>query len=495
VFNTPFIKRIKTDNYSYIYDVNSNEIFRLNEIIYDIIDLSNKGLDFIVSKFIHKYNREDLVKYFNEIKKARKKNFYSDFRPEISSGIKSADDVKYLLKTGLKQIILDLTTRCNLRCKYCTFSGHYLYQRTHGNSDMTIEKAKKAIDFFIEKSKNNQNEESPAVTFYGGEPLLRFDLIKYVIELIKTYGLFEKYKYSLTTNGILLTDEVLDYFVKNNISILVSLDGSKDQHDRYRVFSNGRGTFDKIMRNLRKVKKYSEEYFERNISFNAVITPPYDFEKFIHFFFKNKLLSPIKHKMTINFVDSYATNFFDEYNLVNERRNLSKEMNKLLDKYKNALINGTYEKLTIEKHLFLRDFYNISARLKEMLDKKFPPLGSCVIGRRRLFVNTAGKFYMCEKVGENYEIGNINKGFDYIRIFNFYKKYDEFFEDCNYCWALRLCKKCFNNVNKKERLCKKRKEKLCEQIKKNIERNLIIYCEIIEKNPNAFEVFKGVKMT
>jgi sulfatase maturation enzyme AslB (radical SAM superfamily) len=79
--------------------------------------------------------------------------------------------------------------------------------------------------------------------------------------------------------------------------------------------------------------------------------------------------------------------------------------------------------------------------------------------------------------------------------YSLYKKYDEFFKDCNYCWALRLCKKCFNNVNKKERLCKKRKEKLCEQIKKNIERNLITYCEIIEKNPNAFEVFKGVKMT
>ncbi len=492
--NPPIIKKLKTQNYSYIYDVNSNEIFRVNEIIYDIIDLYNKGLDFIVSKFRHKYNSEDLVKYFNEIKKARKKNFYSGLRPEISSCIKSAGDVKYLLKTGLNQIILDLTTKCNLRCKYCTFSGHYLYRRTHGNSDMTFETAKKAIDFFIEKSKNNQNELSPAITFYGGEPLLRFDLIKDVVELIKTYGLYEKYQYSLTTNGILLTDEVLEYFVQNNISILVSLDGGKEQHDRHRVFGNGGGTFDKIMRNLRKVKKYSKEYFESNISFNAVITPPYDFDKFIDFFFKNKLLSPIKHKIIINFVDSYATTFFDDFNLENERNNLSKEMNKLRDRYKNALINGTCEKLTIEKHLFLEDFYNLSCRVLGMIDKKFPPLGSCVIGRRRLFVNTVGKFYMCEKVGENYEIGDINKGFDYIKIFNFYKNYDEFFTDCKFCWALRLCKKCFNDVNKKETLYKRRKENLCEKMKKTVERNLITFCEITEKNPNAFKVFKGVKM-
>jgi len=75
----------------------------------------------------------------------------------------------------------------------------------------------------------------PAIAFYGGEPLLRFDLIKNIIELVKNYGKFEKFAYNFTTNGTLLSDHVIKYMVKNNIGVLISLDEPKQIHNRYRV--------------------------------------------------------------------------------------------------------------------------------------------------------------------------------------------------------------------------------------------------------------------
>lgn len=99
---------------------------------------------------------------------------------------------------------------------------------------------------------------------------------------------------------------------------------------------------------------------------------------------------------------------------------------------------------------------------------------------------------MCERVGSNYEIGNINEGFEYRRIYVFLEKYAEFFKDCKYCWALRLCMKCFNSIRRGEDFYEKRKESLCKDNLYIIERNLIDYCEIRENNPHAFKPFDNI---
>ncbi|MCP2604608.1 radical SAM protein [Candidatus Aminicenantes bacterium AH-873-B07] len=343
-------------------------------------------------------------------------------------------------------------------------------------------------------SELEEQRKNPSIGFYGGEPLLKFDLLRQIIDYIKSIKTPKKYRYSLTTNGTLLFKEVTEYFVKNNVSITISLDGPKNIHNRYRVFSNGRRTFNVIMKNLKKIKKYSSEYFENNISFNVVLAPPYDFESIITFFYRNPLFEGIGEKFNFTFVDAYETTFFKDFNLENDEKNKYKEIIKLRRQYKNALIEGNYENLTIEKKLFNNIFYNIDYRGMELLPKKYPPQDTCFPGKRRLFVNVSGKFFMCERVGSNYEIGNIDNGFNYKRIYNFFEKYVEFFKDCKYCWALRLCNKCFNSIRKGENFDEQRKNKLCVNKLYNIEKNLMDYCEIREKNINAFKVFDNIKV-
>jgi uncharacterized protein len=490
----PFIKKFKTSSCNYIYDVHSNALIRVTPLIYDVIDeIAENNAERVVEKFKHKYEPNDIIESFNSIKNAQKEhNYFSFRRPEIFSGFRSEHDVKYMLDSGLSQLILELSTHCNQNCKYCSVSGRYSSKR---KQDMPSHIAKKAVDFFIERSAINRKETPPAITFYGGEVLKRFGLLKEVVEWTKSKDLFPEYRFSLTTNGTLLTDEIIAYFVENNIAILLSLDGPGKIHNRYRVFRNGKGTFDTIMRNLERIQKYSRDYFLDHISFNAVITPPYDFDAIIDFFFGSEFLAPLKHKVRINFVDAHDTSFSQDFKTEGEKKNLRKEFNKLRARYKEALIHGTREKLTVENTLFLHDFYAIVRRPLEPLPRQYPPKGACIPGQRRLFVDTEGKFFMCEKVGSNYEIGNLTDGLNYQRIFDFYVKYDQFFSGCKDCWALRLCSKCFDNIRKGEEFDERRKGEMCESLIRKFEENLITYCEIIENNPDAFKFFEQVTMT
>jgi uncharacterized protein len=278
-----------------------------------------------------------------------------------------------------------------------------------------------------------------------------------------------------------LNKEKIDFLIRNKIKITISLDGSEKIHNRYRVFKNGKGTFLIIFNNLSNIKKYSNDYFSKYVSINAVLAPPYDIEDTISFFYKNPILKKIGGRIKISFVDSYETTFFKDFNLEDNEKNKYKKFIKLRSNFNKSLIEGTYNSLTIEKELFRRSFYDIHTRIMEPLGVLYPPQGTCYIGQRKTFVDVNGKIYMCEKVGNNYEIGNVYSGFDYERIYNFYKKYEKFFRDCNDCWALRLCKKCFNNIRKEDEFNEQRKKEMCGSRLNIFEKSLESYCEIRKK--------------
>ncbi|MCP4213394.1 MAG: radical SAM protein, partial [bacterium] len=405
----PFVKKFRTEQSNYIYDVNSNEIIRVNDIIYEIIDyVGERDASWLAEEFKDRFGTEEIIGATNSITEAMDKHgLLSCHRPEIFSGISSVEDIEYMLSGNLSQLILEVTRSCNNRCAYCSVSGKYspgnetsphkeISQpaRPQDQESMSFETARKAVDFFIEQS-SQESGMRPAITFHGGEPILRFDLIKKVIEYVKRKGTADKYSFSLTTNGTLLSREVIDYFADNNVSILVSLDGPEAMHDRYRCFPNGDGTFASIMSTLERIRHSHPDYFKNNISFNAVLPPPYTFDDLIGFFYHTDLLAPLKDKLSVGTVDTSDTTFIQDFDLEAALENYSKEMEQLRSRHKDALINGTYADLTIEKRWFLEEFHVIVCRPMEKLDGCFPPMGACFPGQRRLFVPTSGDFYMC----------------------------------------------------------------------------------------------------
>lgn len=492
----PFVKRFRTKSGPYIYDVNSNELIRVNNPLYDIIEeIGVKDTKAIVDKWRHRYSEKEIRKSVKDIDDARQKHrLFSDHRPLISSGYTSTEHIKKNLEHNLNQIILEVTSRCNQRCKYCTFSGRYSYSRQHGEEDMPVDIALKAVEYFIENSKGKSEKIRPVISFYGGEPILNLNLIKKIVGYTKEKGVFDRFSFSLTINGTLLTDEAISFFADNDMMIMVSLDGPKEIHDRYRVFPSGKGTFDTTLANLKKIKRYYPVYFKDKVSINAVISPPYPFASVITFFSRRKLFEPIKESVIINPVNGCDTTFFHDFDLEDELKKLPVEFHKLRMKYKRALIRGQYDRLTIEKSLLLDDFFAISRRKMQPLEEAAPPFGACLPGQRRLLVNTKGKFFMCERVGANYEIGDVENGLNFKRIYDFITAYDEFFKECSNCWALRLCKKCFKDFHKGADFDHNRKRGLCKVMLEEIETNLIIFCEILEKKQDAFKVFENVVM-
>ncbi len=492
----PFIKKLKTDHFFYIYDVNSNDLFRVDSIIYDLIDyIGETDVDSLVEHFKHIYAPEAIREKYDQISNARdEQGYFSTHRPEIFCGYRSIDDLKYVYRSNLNQLVLELTENCNLRCDYCVFSGTYQHSRGHGEKEMSKETAIKAVDFFISMSRKPGDGPPPAITFYGGEPLLKIDLITAVAEYIKSKGLAGQYKFSFTTNGTLLTEALVRRLVEHDISIVISLDGPGQLHDRYRKFENGKGTFDAIIKNLKRIKETYPEYFKKNIAFASIAAPPYDFNSITRFFYRDKFLEPLREKLILNFIDSFDTTFFKDYCLEGEREKLKPELRKLKWRYLEALITGTYEELTIEKQLFLKDFHALACRQIAKLERQVPALGACIPGQRRLYVDTIGDFFMCERVGSHYSIGNVKQGLDYEKILGFYARYDRFFENCSNCWALRICRKCFNDIRKGGEFDEKRREQLCRAQLEDIEENLALYARALEINNDAFLIFNDISV-
>ena len=359
-------------------------------------------------------------------------------------------------------------------------------------SNMTFKTAKKAIDYFLKRCSKN-GITTPTIGFYGGEPLLNIRLIYEIIDYVNSLKNMFPINYTVTTNGTLLTEKIANYFSKKGVHLLVSLDGPKMLHDRYRVYKNGNGTYEKIIRNLLKIKDSNSEYFKNHISYNCVIAPPYDFDILNDFFYKNDLFS--KNKNIINFsnINPYETTFFKDNNLMLYEKNKIYLINKLRQKYKSDISNKQHQDIYLLKKLFDRDFSQIHTREMKFIQNTYPPQGTCLPGERRVFVNVKGNFFMCEKVNASYPIGNVDDGFDFEKISNFLIEYENFFKDCRNCWALRFCLKCFTSICENDNFSYRRKNELCKQRLYIIERNLEDYCEIREKNNHAFDFFKEWK--
>ena len=189
--------------------------------------------------------------------------------------------VRYL-HSSVESITLQVTQQCNLKCNYCPYSGSY-YNREHSNRHMSFETAKQAIDFYIAHSFDIPVAH---IGFYGGEPLIEYDLIRKIVEYCREKCFGKKIMYFMTTNATLLTEEVIDFLMENEFNLSISLDGPRNYHDRNRHRIDDSGSFDIVMQNIERLyKRYPEK--KDNVQFNCVLDPTSDI-KCINDFFMNE---------------------------------------------------------------------------------------------------------------------------------------------------------------------------------------------------------------
>lgn len=412
--------------------------------------------------------------------------------------------LKENLNTKAGQLILKLTDNCNFRCKYCIFNEDYTGDMNFSSNEMSWETAKKAVDYFYSHSTATEN---PAITFYGGEPLLKFALLKQVIEYSRKLFKDREVTFSFTTNVSLVTDEIADYLTSvPNMSILCSIDGPKEVHDSCRKFIGGKGTFDSVITGLKKLHKANVKNKQATISVNAVFTPPYSFEKLDKieaFFLHNEYLSD-----TSPVSISYSTD--------GSIPDIEKKIKPILSnpKYRqrntltlNPLFNWQYLKIK-DKQISLCKSISFSGLSKTLLainnryisekvEEKYGFHGCCIPGVRRIYVETDGTFYACERIGLSPSIGNVDDGMNIAAIKKYYiDGYSKAcIKQCSECWAIRLCNFCYSK-RMTEKGFNKNSLKNCENKRRSILDDLTFYHELMETESGreTLKIIKNVEV-
>ena len=388
------------------------------------------------------------------------------------------DILQGLYDGNLSLMTLQVTQNCNLRCKYCVYSGSYI-NRIHANKRMSWEVAKRAVDFYYGHTKNS-NEVS--LGFYGGEPLIEIELIRRVVVYAEEVFKGKKLSFNMTTNATMLTDEIVQFLLEHNFHIAISLDGPKKIQDGNRVFADKEsGTFDTVMKNLEQIKHRYPEFLNK-ITFNAVIDlskdigcandffMSYDMVKDI--FVMGNMINNANRKEELETDRQYVADaLYEEFKV------LLYYCTNIFKTYKPTLMDGRFRGI---KQLY----YNrmVAKNSKTNYDC---PGGQCLPGAQRFFVNADGRFYPCERVdeaSETYCIGNIDDGFDMDKISKLLNVAQLTEKECKNCWCFRLCSQCIAVAEENGELSKKKRLSNCMGIRNQIESDLKDYIVLCDNN-------------
>lgn len=248
------IHQYQLGGYNIVLDICSGSIHVVDEVAYDIISMfENNNKEIVLEKISAKYaDREDITD--NDFEECYEqvltlKESGKLFTPDTFEPV--AGHLKAKTSGVIKALCIHIAHTCNLNCSYCFASqGKY-----HGDrAMMSFDVGKRALDFLVENSGSRHNLE---VDFFGGEPLMNFDVVKQMVAYARS---IEKehnknFRFTLTTNGMLIDDDVIDFANREMSNVVLSLDGRKEVHDRYRVDYTGRGSWETIVPKFQKLVK------------------------------------------------------------------------------------------------------------------------------------------------------------------------------------------------------------------------------------------------
>ncbi len=402
------------------------------------------------------------------------------------------EDYESLIDNKFNQVILELTERCNLRCGYCTYNEDCDSDRGFGERDMSEEVARKAIDYAIAHSTES---DILHVTFYGGEPLLRYDLMKKCMDyVLNECG--EKVYFAFTTNCMAVTAKMAKELSRlKRITVTVSIDGPEDIHDMFRKDKNGNGSFRRTLNGLRLLVEAFGERSNECIAINMVYTPPFSFQKIdrIREFFGNLKWLPEAVAKSAAYPRSESLPLIRQH--LNSMDGLaypsSVSGNTPVDM---SLLHWCVENYNDKKAFlprspndqYLRVF---KRRISEGDIDMIAFNGCCIPGQRRLYVTVDGHFKVCERMGDTPFIGNIEKGIDKEAIKSIYlSSYaQQSFVKCATCWLGKLCDVCYESCYDQNGINMKKKNDFCTLRKTSYTHILVTYFEMLEKDPHTFD--------
>lgn len=405
------IHKFYLNNKYIVLDVNSGAVHIVDKIVYDILDYyDNKSLEEIVDLLISLYGENEIRDVYEEVKYLEREGLLFSEPTDISNLSYNEDNV-------VKAMCLHIAHDCNLKCNYCFASqGNFKGER----SMMTLDVGKKSLEFLAKNSGNRRNLE---VDFFGGEPLMNFelvkDLVRYGRELEVEYN--KNFRFTITTNGLLLDDDKIDFINENMDNIVLSLDGRKEVNDNMRKTINEEGSYDIILPKFKAMveKRGDKDYYIRGTFTSKNIDFSNDALDFYKQGFKKISIEPVV---------------------------TSEEMDYALREEHLEAVLAEYEK-------FSKDYIDIKRKDEDFYFFHFMvdlSQGPCIIkravgcgaGSEYLAITPEGDLYPCHQfVGEEqFKLGTVNGGIKNTELRDVFKNANvNNKEECKSCWARFYC--------------------------------------------------------
>lgn len=413
------IHQYKLGGYNIVLDPNSGSVHSVDEVAYDIIGMYESHTpEEITKEIVDRYGEkegvtpEDVAEVLKDIETLKKegKLFSEDTYQNLAIDFKNRPTV-------IKAMCLHIAHDCNLACKYC-FAGEGEY--CGDRSLMSFEVGKQAFDFLIANSGTRKNLE---VDFFGGEPLMNFEVVKqlvaYAREQEKIHN--KNFRFTLTTNGVLLDEEVMDFANKEMYNVVLSLDGRKETNDRMRVSRNGKGSYDLIVPKFKEMVKRrgDKEYYIRGT--------------YTHY--NTDFTKDILHMADLGFTK-----------LAMEPVVASPDAPYALKEEDLPILFDQYEKLATEMIRREKNGKGFTF-FHNMIDLEGGPciakrIAGCGVGTEYVAVTPWGDLYPCHQfVGdENYLLGNVFDGITNEEVRSRFKMCNIYTRpQCNDCFARLYC--------------------------------------------------------
>ncbi|MBP2027523.1 uncharacterized protein J2Z35_001320 [Acetoanaerobium pronyense] len=448
------IHKFAMNGLNIVLDVNSGAVHVVDKVTYEVLDFyKEKDIDFIKENLTN-FSSDEIEEAYKEILELEENGLlYSQDNYLDIEGFKNREPV-------VKAMCLHIAHDCNLKCKYCFASqGDFGGQKSH----MSLEVGKKALDYLVANSGSRRNLE---VDFFGGEPLMNFEVVKQLVsygnEIAPQKG--KNFRFTITTNGVLLDDEKIAYINEHMHNVVLSLDGRKDINDDMRPTLNDKGSYDIIVPKFQKlVKERKNKYYYLRGTFTR---DNMDFGKdVLHF----KDLG-----FDLTSVEPVVGDESNPYALRDE------DIPKILKEYEDLAIKYADMRVNDEEFRFFHFMVDLAqgpCAIKR--------LTGCGAGTEYLAVTPEGDIYPCHQfVGqEEFKMGNIlekeiNLPEDMRQTFRNAHVYSK--EECSKCWARFYCSGgCHANAYNFNDDILKPYELGCEMQKKRVECALMVEAKVM----------------
>ena len=445
------IHQYKLGKYNIVLDVCSGAVHVVDEVAYEIIAMfETSDKETIIKAMKEKFSsREDISdndieECYNQVVELKESGAL--FAPDTFESM--AGTLKAKTAGVVKALCLHIAHTCNLNCSYCFASqGKYHGERAM----MSFEVGKRALDFLIENSGTRRNLE---VDFFGGEPLMNFDVVKQLVAYARSIEKEKNknFRFTLTTNGVLIDDDVIDFANRECSNVVLSLDGRKEIHDRFRVDYNGNGSWEKIVPKFQEFvkKREGKNYYMRGTFTHANPDFLKDIETMLDLGFNELSMEPV---VCADGDPSQLT--MEDLPIVMEQ----------YEKLAELMLKKDYEGKPFTFYHYMIDLTGGPCIYKR--------ISGCGSGTEYMAVTPWGDLYPCHQfVGdEDYCLGNIYDGVTNIAVQDKFRHCNAYArKGCRDCWAKLYCSGgCAANAYHATGSIEGIYEQGCELFKKRIE--------------------------